>query len=99
MGIPRRRLRSAIQTHVDVMEVYRCHSYDDDDEYSFRYRVVLNHHEWPPIKNAWEDDDWLDRPIRQWVYDNVIVFSFSHDGTILFREESDVVAFKLLWSQ
>lgn len=58
--------------------------------------VVLDSSEWPPLDAAGE---WMDRPIRKWVYDHCYpgIF-FAAVGWILFERESDLTAFVLAWS-
>lgn len=74
------------------MEVYIF-----NPNYSHYYaEVVLNEKEWPPIT---KDNPVYNRPIKQWVYDNIIDFWFFGDGKIWFRHEEDVLAFKLRWEQ
>jgi hypothetical protein len=62
---------------------------------SWYARIDLDEKEWPPLD---EDDDWFNRPIRQWVYDNCYpgIF-FAAKGWILFEREEDVMQFMLTW--
>jgi hypothetical protein len=73
------------------MKVVRCSA--DSGYYA---SVVLNSTEWPPIDAAGE---WMNRPIRKWVYDHCYpsIF-FAAAGWILFERESDLMAFVLAWS-
>jgi len=60
-------------------------------------RIDLDLNEWPPID---DDDQWLQRPIRQWVYQRYYskdVF-FAARGWILFAKKEDAVLFQLTWS-
>jgi len=58
--------------------------------------VVLDKKEWPPLDY---EDNWLDRPIRQWVLLQCAGNTwFTYAGTILFERESDLTAFVLAWS-
>ncbi len=59
-------------------------------------QVDLNEKEWPPLDPRAE---WMDRPIRQWVYEFCEPGTFfSADGWILFLKEEDALAFQLAWS-
>lgn len=58
-------------------------------------QIKLEPHEWPSIIN---DNNWDDRPIRQWVFDNCYpgVF-FDASGWILFEREEDATMFRMVW--
>lgn len=73
------------------MKIRHC-----DEDTSWYCEIILDPHEWPPLD---EDDNWLNRPIRQWVYDNCYpgVF-FAAKGWILFERKEDALAFMLTWT-
>lgn len=74
------------------MKVYKL-----DKDSSWAYRIDLEPYEWPPFN--YDDTDWLDRPIRRWVYDNCYPGAFfAADGMILFQRPEDAVQFQLTWS-
>jgi hypothetical protein len=59
-------------------------------------RVDLNEREWPPRD---QHGKWMDRPIRQWVYEFCEPGTFfAAAGWILFLKEEDALAFQLTWS-
>ena len=58
--------------------------------------VQLADDEWPSID---ENDEWLQRSIRQWVNEHCqSPHFFTFAGTILVSSESDLVNFLLVWS-
>ena len=69
------------------------------DPSSYWYcRIDLDSKEWPPLGN---DDSWLQRPIRQWVYQRYYSkdVCFAANGWILFANKEDAVLFQLTWSE
>lgn len=57
--------------------------------------VWLDDEEWPTVD---EKDEWLDRPVRRWVIEHATgEYFFSCAGTILFRDEEDLIMFQLTW--
>ena len=58
-------------------------------------KVDLCEKVWPPPDRK---DLWINRPIRQWVYEFCEPGTFfSRNGYILFLKEEDAVAFQLTW--
>ena len=67
------------------------------DHDSFWYcEIKLELHEWPPLDDK---DEWLNRPIRQWILLQHFrgSISFGAHGSILFQCEDDAVMFQLAW--
>lgn len=61
------------------------------------YSVKLNEKEW--TKRNWSvDDDWLDRPIRQWVHEHCFGAFFGAAGDIHFYDEDQFWQFWLTWA-
>jgi hypothetical protein len=73
--------------------------YINGKDHYWSVRIELNSTEWPEIKNAWEDDEWLDCPIRQWVLDHTPDSCFTCYGLILFRNTSDAEWFRIVWDR
>jgi hypothetical protein len=63
---------------------------------SWACEIILEPHEWPPPIT--EDDEFIYRPIRKWVYDHCLagVF-FAVSGLILFESEEDAMLFRMTW--
>jgi hypothetical protein len=62
-------------------------------------RIDLNSAEWPRVTNAWEDDEWIHRPIWQWVQYHAPDSMFTCNGMVLFRKKSDAEWFRMVWEQ
>lgn len=62
---------------------------------SWYARIDLEEREWPPPDRQ---DMWINRPIRQWVYEFCEPGTFfSRNGWILFLKQEDVMQFMLTW--
>ena len=72
------------------MRVERC-----SEDTSWYARVILDDVQWPPTDEA---GDWMERPIRQWVYRQCYPVFFTASGWILFGNKDDLVEFLLTWS-
>ena len=70
--------------------------YIDSPDLYWRAEVTLNDVEWPEIDEA---GDWLNRPLRQWLMDNLSFLdcSFGCRGRIFFRNLNDVEWFRMVW--
>lgn len=73
--------------------------YIDAADICWQAEVTLNSKEWPSL-NIYADD-WLDRPIRKWVYDNIESGDhfFSVMGQVYFRSSADAEWFRMVWEQ
>lgn len=68
---------------------------NDIDHYWY-CEIVLNSNEWPMLDNGCE---WMDRPIRQWVYNNCQGnYFFAAAGWIYFELEEDAMMFNMIWA-
>ena len=73
--------------------------FTNGDGYYWAARADLNKLEWPSINNAWDDDTWIARPIRQWVLDRAPDSCFTCDGMVLFHKRTDAEWFRMVWEQ
>ncbi len=71
----------------------------DRDDIYWAARIDLNSAEWPRVINSWDDDEWITRPIRQWVQDHTPNSCFTCYGMVLFRKRSDAEWFRMVWEQ
>lgn len=61
--------------------------------------AYLNHFEWPPVSNALDDDEWINRPVRQWVLERAPDSCFTCNGTVFFRNKEDSDWLRMVWEQ
>lgn len=66
----------------------------EKDETEFCARIELTKEQWPILD---KDDNWLNRPVRRWVYDNCSEVFFAGAGWILIYNEEDYLRFMLSW--
>ena len=67
----------------------------NDSDYYWYCMVELTSDEWPALDSA---GNWLDRPIRQWVYNSCQgSHFFAADGWIYFELAEDAAMFKMIW--